>query len=242
VQCERRGTADPSLETWQRELRRRFGREQAFVLTKTVEVPVFSDSQVTNPSRATLQGEHPRRPAWLLIRCELSIIKPTVFDLKQSQEAAKARLRVASRRRRRSDRGRSRLPAVVLAEVRTSALGVGRPSMSGLQKRVAAVCRASRLRTPSRASLYNAFATIEGHSYEIASLPPPVLEVLYNLAPTGSVPGPQLAFYCFNYGSLTEVSYAAGLPWLDLYQARRLRGWRPRSRGLLDAVMRVRGI
>ncbi|MBP1635115.1 MAG: hypothetical protein H6Q10_1689 [Acidobacteria bacterium] len=114
--------------------------------------------------------------------------------------------------------------------------------MAGLQQRVAVVCRAKRLRTPSRASLYSAFAAIEGHSYEIASLPPAVLELLYNLAPTGRVPGMQLAFYCLNYGSLAEVSYAAGLPWLDLYQARRLRGWRPRSRGLLDAVMRVRGI
>jgi hypothetical protein len=66
--------------------------------------------------------------------------------------------------------------------------------------------------------------------------------VLYNLGPTGTVPGHQLAFYCFNYGSLAAVSYAAGLPWLDLHQARRLQGWRPRSRGLLDAVMRVRGI
>lgn len=56
------------------------------------------------------------------------------------------------------------------------------------------------------------------------------------------MPGPQLAFYCLNYGSLAAISYAAGLPWLDLYQAGRLRGWRPRSRGLLDAVLRARGI
>jgi hypothetical protein len=130
----------------------------------------------------------------------------------------------------------------VLAEVRSSALGMTRPSMAALQQRVAALCRASRLRTPSRASLYNAFDLIEGHSYEIASLPPALREVLYNLAPTGKVPGCQLAFYCFNYGSLAALSFAAGLPWLDLFQARRLRGWRPRSRGLLDAVMRVRSI
>jgi hypothetical protein len=56
------------------------------------------------------------------------------------------------------------------------------------------------------------------------------------------VPGHQLAFYCFNYGSLGAISYAAGLPWLDLYQARRMRGWRPRSFGLLLAVMRRRGL
>jgi hypothetical protein len=48
-------------------------------------------------------------------------------------------------------------------------------------------------------------------------------------------------FYCLNYGSLAAMSFAAGLPWLDLHQARHLRGWRPRSRGLLDAVLRARG-
>jgi hypothetical protein len=114
--------------------------------------------------------------------------------------------------------------------------------MAALQRRLAAVCGAAGLRTPSRASLYNALETIAGHSYAIRSLPPAVIETLYNLSPTGTVPGHQLAFYCLNDGSLDALSYAAGLPWLDLYQARRLRGWRPRSRGLLDAVMRVRGV
>jgi hypothetical protein len=165
-----------------------------------------------------------------------------MFDLTKSQEEAARRLRAASRRRIRSDRGRSRLPAAVLAEVRASALGLNRPPVAELQRRIAALCTARGLRTPSRASLYNAFAAIEGHAYEIDALPPPLLEVLYNLAPTGLVSGRQLAFHCFNYGSLAALGYAAGLPWLDLYQARRLRGWRPRSRGLLDAVMRARGI
>jgi len=165
-----------------------------------------------------------------------------MFDLSKSQQAAESRLGAGSRRLNRSDRGRSRLPAVLLAEVRSSGLGQDRPSMAELQLRVAAISGASGLKTPSRASLYNAFATLEGHSYQIESLPPAVCEVLYNLAPTGTIPGRQLAFYCFNYGTLAAVSYAAGLPWLDLYQARRLRGWRPRSRGLLDAVMRVRGV
>ncbi len=171
-----------------------------------------------------------------------AVAKRHVFDLKESQRTARARLRSASGRKARADRGRSRLPRVVLDEVRSSALGMNRPSMAALQRRVASTCAAAGLRVPSRASLYNAFAAIEGHSYAIQSLPPDVVSVLYNLSPTGTVPGRQLAFYCFNYGSLTAVSHGAGLPWLDLYQARRLRGWRPRSRGLLDAVMRVRGI
>lgn len=112
--------------------------------------------------------------------------------------------------------------------------------MAALRQRVSAVCAAAGLRTPSRASLYNALATLEGRSYDIASLPEPVVHALYNLAPAGTVPGHQLVFYCFNYGRVEAISFAAGLPWLDLYQASRLRGWRARSRGLLDAAMRVR--
>jgi hypothetical protein len=114
--------------------------------------------------------------------------------------------------------------------------------MVSLQKRVKAACVGSGLRMPSRASLYNAFSTIDGHSYPIASLPADVAATLYNLDGTGTVPGRQLAFYCFNYGGLAVMSYAAALPWLDLHQAGRLRGWRPRSRGLLRAVLRVRGV
>ena len=40
---------DMSLEAWQIELRRQFGREQKFKLKKLGEHPVFSDFQVTNP-------------------------------------------------------------------------------------------------------------------------------------------------------------------------------------------------
>ncbi len=114
--------------------------------------------------------------------------------------------------------------------------------MVALQRRVAAACDAAGLKAPSRASLYNALSTIDGHAYPVASLPPDVAAALYNLDSTCVVPGRQLAFYCFNYGGLTALTFAAALPWLDLYQARRLRGWRPRSRGLLQAVMRVRGM
>lgn len=40
---------DMSLETWQRELRRQFGREQSFTLTNHGTERVFSEFQVTNP-------------------------------------------------------------------------------------------------------------------------------------------------------------------------------------------------
>jgi hypothetical protein len=114
--------------------------------------------------------------------------------------------------------------------------------MAAIQRHLAEWCASRDLRPPSRASLYNTLSRLPGHVFPIRSLPPHVQGALYNLGPDGEVPGHQLAFYCFNYGSLRAVSYAASLPWLDLYQAQHLRGWRPRSRGLLQAAMRVRGI
>jgi superfamily II DNA or RNA helicase len=55
---------DLSLETWQRELRRQFGREQRFTLTNSGPEPVFSDFQVTNPGsgstyRVAIRGPRP---------------------------------------------------------------------------------------------------------------------------------------------------------------------------------------
>lgn len=114
--------------------------------------------------------------------------------------------------------------------------------MTVVHRHLTEFCAKRGMRPPSRATLYNVLTRIEGHVYDISVLPSHVREALYNLAPDGTVPGHQLAFYCFNYGTLAAVSYAAGLPWLDLYQASRLRGWRPLSRGLLRAVERVRGI
>lgn len=114
--------------------------------------------------------------------------------------------------------------------------------MADVHRDIANLCRSLGVKAPARATLYNALPRIEGHAYAISTLPPHVVATLYNLVPTGDVPGHQLAFYCFNYGGVPAISYAAGLPWLDLYQARRLRGWRPRSAGLLGAVMRARGI
>jgi len=114
--------------------------------------------------------------------------------------------------------------------------------MAAIHRRLTDVCVERGVRAPSRASLYNVLARIEGHSYDLSALPPHVREALYNLAPNATVPGHQLVFYCVNYGSFAAVSFAAGLPWLDLHQAWRLRGWRPRSRGLLQAAMRARAI
>ena len=56
--------ADMSLEEWQIELRRQFGREQNFELKNLGEHPVFSEFEVTNPQSAEhLPRPHPRRAA-----------------------------------------------------------------------------------------------------------------------------------------------------------------------------------
>jgi hypothetical protein len=165
-----------------------------------------------------------------------------MFDLSESQLRARARLDRQSTRRRRSDAGHSRLPPAVLAVLGRAALGRDRPSMGALQRQVADVCTDQGIRPPARASLYAAIGRIDGHVYAIAALPGAVSDTLYNLASDGTVPGPQLVFNCFNYGSVAAICYAAGLPWLDVFQASKLRGWRPRSRSLLQSVMRLRGI
>jgi hypothetical protein len=103
-------------------------------------------------------------------------------------------------------------------------------------------CRARGLEPPSRATVYKLMGTITGPAFRVAELPPSVQAALYNLSPPSEVPAHQVAFYCFNYGDLKAVSFAAGLPWLALYQALRLPGHRAKSRGLLEAVAQVRRI
>jgi hypothetical protein len=164
----------------------------------------------------------------------------SVFDLQKSQRDAAARLRRTSRRRGRAGAGEARLSAPVLLHLRSLLLGHERPSMAQVRRDLDAWCARRQLRTASRATVYNVLPAIKGHAYRVRDLPAAVRHALYNLGPDATVPGHQLAFYCLNYGSPAAVSYAAGLPWLDLFQAARLRGWRPGSRGLLTAILRAR--
>ncbi len=102
--------------------------------------------------------------------------------------------------------------------------------------------RKMQLEAPSRATVYKLLESLPCLTRRKVDLPEVVQSALYNLSPESDVPLHQVAFYCFNYGDLRAVSFAAGLPWLALYQARRLRGHRPKSRGLLEAAVRVRRI
>jgi hypothetical protein len=126
--------------------------------------------------------------------------------------------------------------------VRKRLLGAERPHLPSLIGELKTFCLKSKLPCPSRASVYKLLNQVDGHSYRMGELPPAVRTALYNLALGSVVPGHQVAFYCFNYGDLSAVCFASGMPWLDLHQAARLRGWRTKSRGLLEAACRVRSV
>lgn len=129
---------------------------------------------------------------------------------------------------------RERLRAMLLAQER--------PRIADVLRELRAFCEATKRRCPSRATVYSALLRVEGHRHAFGELPASVRAALYNLDEDAVVPGAQVAFACFHFGDLAALSFAAGLPWLDLYQAGAMRGWRPKSRGLYEAVARVRGI
>lgn len=163
------------------------------------------------------------------------------FDFRESVARAEQRLGRQARRPRR-DSGQSRLPAELAAELNRLLQGQERPPVRQILRRLEVFCDEHGLTTPARATIYQAMAGLPSRSYTIVDLPDEVRETLYNLGSLGSVPGHQLAFHCLNYGGVRAASFAAGLPWLALYQAARLPGWRPRSRGLLRAIRVARRI
>ena len=95
---------------------------------------------------------------------------------------------------------------------------------------------------PSRATVYKLLATLPGPAYRKGDLPGPVQDALYNLEEESEVPAHQVAFACLDYGDIRAVCFAANLPWLALSQARRMRGYRRKSQGLLEAIARARRI
>jgi len=164
----------------------------------------------------------------------------SVFDLKGAVRRAEARLSGGRVRARRSDVGRSRFDARVAARLTELLAGYRKPPVPALLAELQRFCREHGVRCPSRAAVYAFMARAPCPIYSARELPPNAREVLYNLGADAAVPGHQLAFYCFNYGGVEAMSFAAGLPWLCLYQAGRMRGWRSRSRGLLEAARRAR--
>jgi len=107
---------------------------------------------------------------------------------------------------------------------------------------LAAICAKEGITTPSRATVYKLLDRLPVPFYAVSGLPEAVRDALYNLGPRSEAPARQVAYYCFNYGTMDAVSFAAGLPWLAIYQALRLPGYREKSRGLALAVARARRI
>ncbi len=126
--------------------------------------------------------------------------------------------------------------------LRALTAGHDRPPMAALLAELRTACECADVKPPSRASVYNYLTRVRTPERVVAQLPDAVREALYNLENDSRVPEAQIAFYCFNYGQLGAICFAAGLPWLALYQARRMRGWRRRSRGLIEAVAQARRV
>lgn len=166
------------------------------------------------------------------------------FNLEASFERASKRFakEPSSKRKIRSDRGKTRLPREGVELLRYYLQGYEFTGIKTVLSKLAEVCQQRALSCPSRATVYKFIQQDTGPRYSLTELPDPVSAALYNLGGTGDVPGAQLVFYCLNYGDLKAIQYTAGMPWWPLYQAARMRGWRPRSRGLLHAILRARGI
>jgi hypothetical protein len=167
------------------------------------------------------------------------------FNIKESLEKAKQRTKKRSGsvgRRPRRDRGTSRVDPAIIEQLSHLTSGQERPAMQEMLRELAEWCGRKGHKTPSRATVYHLLTRLPGRSYDFDSLPKSVQAALYNFSSGSRVPGHQLAFYCFNYGDLTDLSFAAGLPWLALYQAVRLPGYRRKSRGLAEAAARARGL
>lgn len=197
--------------------------------------------------RTAAAADAPGPRICLAVENQLSRIKGMAgpFDVHRSAERARARLGGRSLRPRRglrSDRGRTRLEPAAAACLARLLSGFERPRMRDLLAELETCCAEAGVRPPSRATVYNRMAVHPTPRLRFADLPAAVQATLYNLEADQDVPAHQVVYHAFQYGDLAAIGYAAGLPWLALYQARRLRGWRRRSRGLLDAVMRTRGI
>ena len=166
------------------------------------------------------------------------------FNLTDSLERARQRLGSGEPglRKKRSDLGKFRLPEAVTDELRRLLSGQEYPVVRKVLKQLQKSSYRLGQKCPSRATVYKFMRQDPGRTYRLSELPPAVSAAVYNQHPAASIPGAQLAFYCFNYGDLSAAQFAAALPWLPLYQAARMRGWRPKSRGLLRAVNAARGI
>jgi len=160
------------------------------------------------------------------------------FNLQRSLDRAARK----STRRVRSDRGRSRLEPRLAAQLDSLLSGQERLPMHVIARELGRNAARLGLRSPARATLYAALERATVPAFEKRTLPESVRVALHNVADDEIVPGHQVAFAAFNRGDVAALCFGAGLPWSCLAAASRLSGFRPKSRSLLHAVMRYRGI
>jgi hypothetical protein len=164
------------------------------------------------------------------------------FDIQRSLDLFESRLGKPAARKRRADAGGSRVPQDVEEVLRELLSGLERPNLRELRVELVARCRKMGRKAPARATIYQLMAHLRTTERRVGDLPSEVRKALYHFEADSLVPEAQVAFCCFNYGSVAAMSFAAGLPWLALWQAARTRGWRARSRGVLEAAIAVRRI
>jgi hypothetical protein len=164
------------------------------------------------------------------------------FNLAKSLAEARQRLAPRPTRSTRADAGRPRMGHKAREILESLLAGQERPPMRELLSQLAQRCQTLGATCPSRATVYAYLPNASGPTYQVQKLPEYARASLYNLDDHSVVSGRELAFYLFNHGDTRALSFAAGMPWLCLLQADRLRGFRPKSHALLRAVMRTRGI
>jgi hypothetical protein len=166
----------------------------------------------------------------------------SAFDVHRSLDRFDELLGKRGAGRRRADAGSVRVAPEVEGVLRELLSTHERPNLREVRVALVARCRRMGRTAPSRATIYQFMARVRTPELCVGDLPRAVCEALYHFEADSLVPEAQVAFCCFNYGGVAAMSFAAGLPWLALWQAARMRGWRPRSRGALEAVITVRRI
>ncbi len=142
---------------------------------------------------------------------------------------------------KRTDKGTTRFSPRVEAELQRLLSTTEKPSLLRVERQLRDTCKQWGESPPSRPSIYNAVKRAQPPVYRVAELPKPVQETLLNLN-NPEIDGAQLAFYAFNYGSPEALCFASGLPWICLLRASEMRGHRPKSYSLLQAVLAFREI
>jgi len=115
--------------------------------------------------------------------------------------------------------------------------GYARPKTRDILDKLHRFCTRRGYKVPSKATVYNYMKKSVVHQYDWDVLSPSVQCAMYNLDSSAVIPGHQAVFYALNYGDVAAISFAAGCPWIDLYQADKVPGWRPKSHALLKAII-----